>query len=359
MSWRRTELIREAWSNLAANPARSLLLILGFALCLGALAFLELRDAANLRAFAANYRESGGYIAVVSSEGGIDSATCEDLNGTPGIVAAGSMRLIGQVSFSSAPGVLFQSVQVTSGALRVWAPRTFIPANVGGPAYAVGPALAAELGLRPGLLLAPLGEEPATLAAVLDVGKRNPQSARWLADIAPPSGKAQECWVEFEPGAYDAGLASLAARFATGDREPLARPFTRRDQFTRDPSAELSARPQRYGWALVAAILVGLGVLVAWFRRAEYGLYLALGATRRQLLELLFMDSALVVTTAFVLGFLWACAIQRLLGEPLSGGALRLAAITAGSCALAVVALAPVLALAAVRGNIAALLKDR
>ena len=212
MTWRLSALIEEGIANLGASAFRSALLLVVSAAAFGGLAYLELRQGMELTVFARDFREGGAYVAIASVPGGSVSGTrCESLNGTPGVVAAGAWRSTGQATFRTAPGVLFQAADVTPGILRVWDPGQ--PLGTG-PGLVVGPAMAGELGLRTGLIAGFEGDEPVVVSGVGDFSKRNPQAARWALSPVSPAGSFQECWVEFEPGAFEAGREALAARFA-------------------------------------------------------------------------------------------------------------------------------------------------
>jgi hypothetical protein len=359
MSWQIRALAGDTVANLHANAARSLIVFGAFAVVFGGLAFLEVHQANGLLSFEADYQAAGGYLAVVSAQGGISASRCEQLNAKPGVIAAGGSRGEGQATFTMAPGVLYQQYAVTEDLLRVWDPRYQSAKLSGGGIFLSGRALADELALRPGTFLARVGEPPATLAAVLDVNRRAPQSDRSLLEVIPPTGLVDDCWVEFTPQAYSGGVDALAAAFASSDSDPTVRPFTSEGEFTRNPAHELATRPQRNGWIIAAALLIGVLVLTAWFRRADLGLYLALGTPRSLLVLMLAIETWALAVAAWVGGVLWALAIERATGHGLTLGGVHLAVITSGSAALAVVILGPLLASLVARGNIAALLKDR
>lgn len=196
------------------------------------------------------------------------------------------------------------------------------------------------------------------VAAVVDTSERNPQVSRALLDVVAPWGPAEDCWVEFERERYAAGEASLAAWFASGDSEPAVRPYLRADQFTRDPAADYDGRPQRLGWLFAGGLLAAVGWLMLWFRRADFGLYLALGTARTNLLFISAIEAWLPVSAGLGVGWVYALALQGALHEPPTLEALLIALRTAGLAALAAIALAP-LGMALVRGNILSLLKDR
>lgn len=357
MTWRTRSLVREALVNLRANAARTAFVLVAAAVVFGSLAFVELRQASDLLSFERSLIASGGYVAVVSGQGGVPAARCAALEGQAGVVSAGGVRAHGQTTFATQPGVLFQSASVTEGILRTWDPHWQAHAN-DGPTLVLGRAAASELGVRSGLVIAEADESPATVQ-VADTDLRNAQSGRWVLDVVPASGRVDECWVEFEPSAYEAGLASLPAQLTDGSTEAVARPYLRQGEFARNPAQELRDRPQRFGWVVVAALLAGIFVLAAWFRRTEVGLYIALGTPRRALVVGFATEAWVICASAWLLSLLWAVALARVFDYTVTAGALRLAIVTSASCALAVVAAAPLLCPLVARGSIAALLKDR
>lgn len=360
MNWQLRALAREAVLNLRSNATRTAVLAGITAAALGTLAFLELRQAADIRAFAREYDAAGGYVVVVTPAEGatLSAGRCAAIESQEGVIAAGPVRLIGVESFTSAPGVLFQSAVVGEGTLRVWTPGTQSAPSPPGESLAVGVALAKELGLRAGSYIAAAGGMPAAVSAVID-SRRNPQIQRWALDVAPPDGTADACWVAFRRASYAAGQTGLPAWFASGSREPLVRPYLRSDQFTRDPAQEFAGRPQRFGWLAAAGLIVALAVLAAWFRRSEIGLYLAVGTSRAQLLGLLAIETLVVTAIAFLASTLWAVAIRRALHQAVPADELRVALRSAGSGALLALLAAPFAQVLVARGNIAALLKDR
>lgn len=360
MSWRAGALLREAWLNVVTSRWRTAGLVLAVAVILGSLAMLELQDADQLRSFQANFVRSGGYVALGIPSGGDEAsaARCEALNGQPGVVAAGGVFAASLATFATAPGVLFQRAPITEGILRVWDPVA-APLRVQDRTLVVGLALAQEMGLRVGSYAVPAGEQPALVTAVVDTGRRNPQVLRWALDLSPPAGAIEQCWVEFEPGAFEAGLAALPAWFTTGDEEAVARPYVRRDEFTRDPAAEFATRPQRDGWPVAGLVIAGFVALTAWFRRSELGLYLAVGTRRSEMLMLLALETLLTLAAAFVLAFAYAFAIDVALHHSPGWSEVVVVVRTTGSAALLTLIVAPLAAVPLVRGSIADMLKDR
>jgi len=357
VTWRTAELIREGLGNLGSNGFRSLALAAIAAAALGGLAFMELRQAGELTQFARDYQAGGAYVAIASVPGGgLSGARCQSLNGVPGVHAAGAMRGTGTVTFPSAPGVLFQSADVTPGLLGVWAPGMPGPSGAG---ILAGSALAAELGIRAGLVARVEAAGPTYFSAVYDFSRRNPQAARWALSPVPAAGGFDECWVEFSPGAYQGGREMLAARFAEGSADPVVRPYRRSDEFTRDPAAEWANRPQRRGWLAVPVVLLALGLVSAWFRRSESALYLAMGTGRIQLAVMATAEQWPVVGVGWVLGFGAAVASQTFITRQPASDAVQAALATSGSAALLALVLLPWASAFVARGSIATLLKDR
>ncbi len=357
MTWRAASLVYEGLANLRANAFRSLLLVGISAATFGGLALLELRQGLELVRFARDYRDGGAFVVIASaSGGGVSGARCDSLNNEPGVVAAGAWRSTGQSTFAGAPGVLFQAADVTSGLFRIWDTRQSLGV---GPGVVAGPAAASEVGLRPGLIATFVAEEAVRVSGIVNSARRVPQIARWVLSPVPPERNFDECWVEFEPGAYEGGPAALGARLAEGSLEPTVRPLRRSDEFTRDPAAEWASRPQKLGWLGVSILLFGFALVGAWFRRSEAGLYLAMGTRRAQLAVMAAAESWPAVIAGWSLGFTCAVGAARLgTGAPTVDWALR-SAVTSGSAALIAVALVPWAPPLVARGSIASLLKDR
>lgn len=361
MRWRTGALVREAWVGLFANALRSAVILVIAAAVLGVVAALELRDVRRADAFQDDYTLAGGQVAIVVSEDNAPTLSmerCAAVAAWPGVVAAGGAGEPSLATFASAPGVLFQQVPVTAGLLRVWDPASRIPAASLAGAVVTGTSFASEMGLRPGMHVARAGEEPVTIAAVIDPNRRNPTVSRWVYDVVAPAGGAQQCWVEFTPAAYAGGSAALAAWFATGDQAPIVRPYIRPDEFTRDAAADFAGRPQRYGWVAAGALLALIAWLMTWFRRADFGLYLALGTPRAALLTILIVESWLLIAAACLTAWVYAVAIDVALHNEPTGEAVLIGLRTAGLAGLVAIGLAPV-GLLLVRGNILSLLKDR
>lgn len=151
----------------------------------------------------------------------------------------------------------------------------------------------------------------------------------------------------------------LASRFAEGSADPVVRPYRRSDEFTRDPAAEWASRPQRRGWVAVPAVLFGLGLLSAWFRRSESALYLAVGTWRIQLTVMATAEQWPLVTVGLAIGSGAAFATETFINRQPASDAVLAALTTSGSAALLALVLLPWAWALVARGSIASMLKDR
>lgn len=359
MGWSALALPREAILNVRTGGWRSLLLGVVVAGAVGLVVFLELRQAEDATAFQRHYTRAGGFVAVVTGANTpLDAGRCAALHNRPDVLAAGGVRTLGTVSFTSAPGVLFQAAEVSGSGLAVWAPGSAALPGQTGPLALIGTVLAAELGVSEGAFLHVEGGDVVWVRAVIDAERRNPRMQRWFLTEGSPFGPTDECWVEFDPHSYAAGLASLGAWFASADDDPVIRPYIQQDEFTRDVVAEFERRPQRFGWALIAALTGVVYLLVSWFRRAELGLYLAVGTSRLDLLVMLGIEALVVVTTATIVGGGFAVGLHAY-EHRVTSDHIRVAFTTAGAGALLALAVAPVASLVSARGNLASMLKER
>jgi hypothetical protein len=302
-------------------------------------------------------RRAGSHVWVVSPVGAsLPAGTCASLEGQPWVIAAGGVQTVDQVRLTTAPVVIFQRAQATSGAVAVWTGKRVATDRVV-DSYLLASLVARETGLRPGLWLHVIGGSSASVGLVVEVEERYPVAGRWIIEVIPPHGTATQCWIEVRPSASAVAPALFETWFADADVE--VRPLRRDDEFTRDPAAELAGRPHRSA-SLAAGVLVSLAWWVAgWFRRSEYGLYLALGLSRTRVLLLAQFEVLVVGWLGFVSGVLWGAAIHLARAGPPTAEQVLLGVKTSAAASLFVLAIAPLASVVFARGSVAALLKDR
>lgn len=360
MNWRLRTLAQEAVRNIGGSTARTLVTILVSAGIAGGLSWVEYSTSDSLLEFQTRYSEQGGYVVVVNNPDGLNTARCERLVGRPEVVASGAARAGDAVETNIAPGTLFQTASATGGLLSVWAPQQ-------DPSYAdmaggfiVGEAAAIELGLEPGRWLEIEGQAPRQVTMVVDTENRAPEAMRWIISPIPPTETATTCWVEFTPTTYDAGIEMLWAQFDDSGPQLSVTPYRRLDEFSFNPREALATRPQGDAWLIIGATLAALTWIGTWFRRAELGLYRAVGTTTTQLAVMVWLETLITAGLGITAGAVWATAIRHgVEPTPLTWDQMGIAARNTGSALLLTLTLAPVAALALGRGDIAAQLKDR
>lgn len=351
--WRVRNVVGEALANTTSALARSTLLTLAIVSMIGALFWAELMISRDVKAELRRFDAAGGRVAVVDGANGVDASACDQLRWRSGIVAAGGYRVAGQVVASTSPRVTFALWEVTGDVTRVWDPNR---ARSIGPGYLVGAAAARELGLRDGSLLQLHGQEPVPVGTV-DPSPRNEAAARVVMSPAAPRGRVAQCWVEFEPGRYEAGLAWLAAYFAADDSE--VRRAVDRGMFGVDPDVILNTRPQRWGWVPIGIVTGALITLAAIFRRPEAALYQAFGVTRTGVLVMHHVEATAIVGASLAIGTTWAAVAYSLASGVPDIDQLALASRSVLLAAALALVVGPVGATLAGRGAPADLLKER
>lgn len=351
--WRLAAVIREALANYASSSARILVLVVGVGGMLAALAWAELTFSAEVKGRAQRYAAAGGYVAVVDGLTGLTASSCERIRWDPRIVSAGGLRAGGEVIASNAPGVRFQRLEVTQGLVEVWDPSD--PAIVSG-AYLVGGAAAAELGLATGSWVS-TDVGPTAPAVVIDPAARNPFAARAFLDLVPPTGRVDQCWVEFRPESFEAGLVWLPAAFAPQEAE--ARRAVDRGEFSVDPAELFAGRPHRWGWLPVGLVASTMIALMALFRRSESAVYRAFGLSKLGLLIMQEVETAALVLVTFVLASVWAVMAYAITSGAPDLDQVIVALRTSGKAAALILIIGPIAAALAAGGSPASLLKER
>lgn len=350
--WRAGAIVREALANLASTTARLIVLATVVGGMSATVVWLELAAVGDALALEQRFVDGGGYVAVVASESGLDAAVCDRLRHHREVLGSGGFAAAGTVTSTTSPRVAFQHTHITSGLVTVWdADARLTPGS-----YIVGQAAADELGLLPGSWL-DLEDVGRATVDVIDPGARNDFASRAIMDVVPAAGTLAECWVEFRPSSFTAGLAVLPAMFAAD--EPQVRRALDRGELADDPGARIVSRATRFGWvpaAIVAAAVIGLTSIV---RRPETAVYRAFGLSRLGVLMMFQVETAVLAGACGLLGAAWAIATHSVLvGLP----TFEQAAIALRSCLLFMMALAaagPLVAASAASGSPASLLKER
>ncbi|MFQ5523433.1 MAG: hypothetical protein ACE5F5_07630 [Acidimicrobiia bacterium] len=346
-------LIREAIRNIAATKARSVMLAGVLALAVGFPVWLDLVETTRALTVEAELAAAGRYIAIAGAESGVSRADCYALRNNPGVVGTASVRLVGPTEIATRPGDRYQMATAIPGSERVWG----VSIRRGEGSLWLGEAVVEDLGGVPPELLA-IGNPPTvyTVAGVLEA-RRNQVVERWLTVVVPPTGEANECWVEWRPEVYEAGLGAMPTLLGRDDL--VARERLRRDEFRVDPVRLLEERTAPTVWQVVATLAVFVGWIVHRARRSEYALYRAVGFS---LADLYFMSQTEVMALLVLIGP-WSAALAVSLHTLAAGlptaDQISLALQAGGLSAAAVILSIPLGLLAMGRGGIADALKER
>lgn len=351
--WRLAAVIGEALANYASSRARTLVLLVGVGAMLAALSWAELNFSAEVKDQAQRFAAAGGYVAVVVGPAGLAASSCEQLRWDPRVVRAGGLRDGGQVTTSNAPGVPFQRYEVTGGMIEVLDPSA--PATSRG-GYRVGLAAAEELGLATGSWVSADGG-PIAPAVVINPSARDPFAARAFIDLVPPMGQIDQCWVEFYPEFFEAGLVGLPAAFAPEEAE--ARRAVDRGEFSVDPAEVFAGRLDRWGWLPVGFVASAMIALMALFRRSESAVYRAFGLSRLGLLIMHQVETMALVAVALILASVWAGMAYAVAAGVPDLDQVVVALRTSGKAAALILIIGPMAGAWAAGGSPASLLKER
>lgn len=321
---------------------------------LSALMWSELSFTADVKALEADFRAAGGYVAVVEGETGVGAGVCESLSAHPQVISAGGMRGGGEIRAASAPGTRFTRFEVTPGLVPIWDPD--VKEISSGPRYLVGEAAASELGLTSDGFVS-TNEGQVVAVTVIDPSQRNQFASRAFLDLTVPTGRLDQCWVEFRPRVFEGGLAWLPAVFA--EHQGQARRNVDRGQFATDPAQLLFNRPQRLGWMAIGAIATAVITLMALFRRSETAIYRAFGLPISGVMLASQVEVLILVAGAYLAAALWTGAVFVFAIDAPESDQIVLALRTSAKATLATLFLAPLLVTLAGTGAPASLLKER
>lgn len=111
----------EAWRDIRTGTSRVLIVALGFALCAGLLAGLDMVQAAQLIGQSQRYVQSGASTYTLTAAGNVDGATCDRLASLDGVLAAGAVRQNDErLRFAVLPSTGIPTYEITPGAVDIF-----------------------------------------------------------------------------------------------------------------------------------------------------------------------------------------------------------------------------------------------
>lgn len=321
--WAVSEVLMESLRNAKAAPARFLTMTILVSCVLIAGILLDSLRLADIESSFASELRKGSTVVVVSAstddaEDAISGRRCESLRTVPGIVEAGAVRLDSPVRLVTSPNIPVQSASATAGAILIWSPsiriaERQIPATSG--RVVVGSDLARELSLE--LNEAILIHDESTslsVSGIIESTERVQRPGRWIIDEADPSGRFDECWIEFSPGQFSSGENSAVAWLTESSDVSLStRRLIRDSDFARNYAAELRERPERLLWILSGGVTACLLWISTWSRRSEVALYRGLGMGLGRMTLFVMVEALIICIPSGLYAFVFSVSLLNIL----------------------------------------------
>jgi hypothetical protein len=193
-----TEVLREAWRDLATGAGAAVACAVVLAVLLGGVVGLRtLTVAGDVRAVA-QWVASGAATHVFTAAGRIDGRACAALVDEPDVLAAGALRRLDDgMAVAALPGTSIPTYEVTGGATSLFS----VTGTTGGPGVVVAPEVAEELGVHPGeQIVTPDGLVPiAGVYSYPDDGRDPDLAYAVLAPTAVDDSPFDACWATIWP----------------------------------------------------------------------------------------------------------------------------------------------------------------
>ena len=288
-SWSVRSIVLERRKNLGSRPIRGIALVVSLSIGLGAVMTLEIAtlfDAVS-DIQEANLEGENVYVALpAETEGqGIDAAACTLLSRQVGFVAAGPVAFAGSTGLKRSPDARFRKHLATRQTLEIWLPGRDFEVNDGRKTVYLGEDAADEIGVGDGQQIdVPVGQnfEAMFVGAILGESPRNSRLGRWLIGEFTPTGTADECWIEVEPGVKMEAVASVArAYFGGGALDVTVQRVG--EAKSKEIVTRYASRGTRYMAVGIGAMLGFLGAMSLFTLASERALYSIYGMTRVEL----------------------------------------------------------------------------
>lgn len=350
--WRPNELVREATRNIGPRHLISgvlvTLLLTGLALLSSSQAFSSLEQEADRQG-------AGSLVVLVAADGErpLNAATCESMNASAGVEAAGGIAATrpppAQAFAGSAP---VTTEYVTPHAIRVWDPTSTTATTV------VGADLSATGAVGPGTVL--LWPDGAQTRVASELTPSVPVTRLRSGVLVPRTTDTalSECWVRMSPGAVDYGVTLASYVFRDAGAQIV--PFTTLSPGVKSPSQQWHAYADAQPWVVGALMLALVAGLTTWTRRTELAIYRAFGTGRAAITFMLLIEQAVVLLPSMIVASLLATlGSAAIAGHRLPPDVPWLINATIAAAGLLGYALSAITCQLGVAGGLAEQLKDR
>jgi hypothetical protein len=283
-------ILQEAWRNTISGTTGATTLAILLTLVVSGLAATDLSTIGQTMEQARKFRSSGAPVMILSAEGSIDGAACENLARLPGVNSSGSVRAsVARVTPASLPDSPLPTMQVSPGFIEL------LNGRIEGSGVFVGPEAMEILNLSRGKVLETASGEALTIGGTYsypDDGRR----AGWSYALLIPTtwnGRFDECWAHIWPS--NQALTQLlftTLRQSNGANSPQLSQLN--TTLGTSFNGEQSLRSRITGVAAPAGTAVGFGIgfLGLFRRRLQLASALHAGVTRRVLLCIVLLETA-------------------------------------------------------------------
>ena len=361
--WRLRSKAQEALLRLGAHPVRTATVFLVLATGFAALGASTLKGIADTRRDQAVSVEAGSRVVVfrpgdssedpgAESRGTLSAQACTFLATSPSVRLSGVVSAAGTIGIGPAGLITRPLFDVSSDTIKIWRGETVGPDAAG---LVLGEAVATQLDLRAGRSLA-LSGGSTPVASVLTSAIRYQVAEGWVLAVSHDQDIAEECWVEFSEVPTDSTIRATAATL-----DPSSRPSSGRlvalPGVGSSPADLYNRSPVRWFWLATGLVFGGLLVLTMWQSRGNYALYRALGVRFLSILEIVIIETTLLLLVSAIGGAVWAGVLVASHTEFLRPTDYLFGAIDVASAALTAMLAVIVLASSLIRGTVADLLK--
>lgn len=256
-------------------------------------------DVSNIEDEYKSSQDQGTEILLVRAERPFDSLKCERLREIEGINDAGARLSRNNATLEDLPGASLIVSRVTPGFARLGWNIPEAPRSLG-----VGSEVSRNLGLRLGQeirIVSRSGERnivSGTVDTALPPTLRLQEANQEVVIIDLPVGSTNECIVEPEKGATSAVEKLLMSTFNDASVSPLARDALNSSAL----NDRLQNRITLWVPIIVGVTILLLSLMTTFARRADWALLQILGARRRDVIVMIYVEFLCVTLLPFIIG---------------------------------------------------------
>ncbi len=300
--WSGFALVGEACRNLAARPARFLILLVITVAVLLSVALGELYTARRVETASAELIAEGyTTVKVMNDPDGIPARDCARLEGQQGIVAAGGVGNVTTTIAGSSPGLSFWEASSVGNVVGVLTGHGNKASSQ--PGILLSNELAEQLGVGVGSHL-DIGGTLLGVAGIFPFGERDQLLGRIALIPSAPTGTLHACYVQFTSGNYLAGATALTGAFE-GLQNLTVGGLVARGPGASSPASSWKNRSSRWGWLTAGLILGAVELLAARSRYHELSVYVVTGSWRSEVAIIYLSESELLLALATLFTIAW------------------------------------------------------